>query len=72
MMLARRRRKLLRVMQGMALVLSLCVLPMLTGCGGKCTDLGTTPGSYTLTVTAVSGGTTPVTETQQIVVTVHL
>ncbi len=72
MLFARRRRRLRRLMQGLTLVLGLCVLPMMTGCGGKCTDLGTQPGAYTLTVTAVSGGTSPTTQTQEIVVNVHL
>jgi len=79
MLLSRRRRRLQRLMQGLSLALALCVLPMLTGCGGKCTDLGTAPGSYTLTVTAVSAntqgpgsGSASITQTQKIVVTVHL
>jgi uncharacterized protein (TIGR03382 family) len=70
--LARRRRRLARAL---TLAMALCVLPMLAllgGCGGACTDLGTQPGAYTLTVTAVSGGTSPITQTQQIVVNVHL
>jgi len=73
LMLVRRRRRLLR---GLALVVVLCALPamttMLSGCAGGCTDLGTAPGAYTLTVTAVSGGTSPITQTQQVVVNVHL
>jgi hypothetical protein len=74
------------VLRGLTLAMALCLLPMMTllgGCGGACTDLGTQPGAYTLTVTAVSAaGVTvvtngssstsgPITQTQQIVVNVH-
>lgn len=46
----RRRRKLL---QAALLVLALCSMPMLNGCGTVgCTDLGTKPGTYSFTVTA--------------------
>jgi hypothetical protein len=47
-------------------------LPLLNGCGGNCTSLGTPPGTYTLTVTAVSNGGSAQTETQTIVMNVHL
>ncbi len=72
MLWARRRRRLRQLLQGLSLALAFCVLPLLGGCGGKCTDLGTQPGSYTLKVTAVSSGSSPITQTQEIVVNVHL
>jgi uncharacterized protein (TIGR03382 family) len=72
MLWARRRRRTRQLMQGLTLALAFCVLPLLGGCGGKCTDLGTQPGSYTLKVTAVSSGSSPITQTQEIVVNVHL
>jgi hypothetical protein len=46
---ARRRRRLLK---GAALLLALCALPMLNGCGTGCTDFGTKPGTYSFTITA--------------------
>jgi hypothetical protein len=46
----RRRRKLL---QAALLVLALCAMPLLNGCGTVgCTDLGTKPGTYSFTVQA--------------------
>ncbi len=72
MLWARRRRRLRQLLQGLTLALAFCVLPLISGCGGKCTDLGTQPGSYTLTITAVSNGANPITTVQQVVVNVHL
>jgi hypothetical protein len=72
LLMTRRRRRLRRWMQGLTLLLALCALPLLNGCGGNCTSLGTPPGTYTLTVTAVSNGGSAQTETQTIVMNVHL
>jgi hypothetical protein len=68
-------RKRKRVVQGLTLVLALCLLPVLNGCSTRCTDLGTQPNTYVLTVTgtAVPGGSNVVqTSTQTIVMNVHL
>jgi hypothetical protein len=60
--LARKRRRLL---QSLAVVAALLLLPALQGCGtGNCTDFGLKPGIYTFTVTGVSTGTPSVTRTQ--------
>jgi hypothetical protein len=59
--LARKRRRLL---QGIAAIVALLLLPALQGCGSSnCTDFGLKPGTYTFTVTGVSGNAIPVTTT---------
>ncbi len=50
----RRRRKML-VGTIFALLLSLCGLSLLSGCGA-CTDLGTKPGVYSFTVVGTASG----------------
>jgi len=65
---ARRR----RVLKGLVLAGMICVLPMLSGCGGNCTDLGTKPGSYTFTVMGTSTGSPVVTQTQVVKMTVTI
>jgi hypothetical protein len=41
----------------LAAVCAVTAMGAMTGCGlGNCTDLGTRPGSYTITVTASAGG----------------
>jgi hypothetical protein len=54
---ARRR----RLFKGIALAAILCLLPVINGCGGTCTDLGVKPGIYTFTVTGTTSGAVPVT-----------
>ncbi len=46
----------------------LCLLPALAGCGlgGHCTDLGTRPGTYTITVNGKSTGTLGITHSQSV------
>ncbi len=68
--LARKRRRLL---QRLALVAALLLLPALQGCGtGNCTDFGLKPGNYTFTVTGVSTGSPAVTHTQAITMNVTI
>jgi hypothetical protein len=67
-----RRRKLRRLTQGLMLALALCVLPMLGGCGGACTDFGTQPGSYAFKITATPSSGTVAPQSQTITVNVHL
>jgi hypothetical protein len=46
---------------------------VMTGCGaGNCTDLGTRPGTYKMTVTGTSTGTTPTSVSREIVVKVTI
>ena len=52
-----RRRKLLRVLLGLVTIAGLGALAGLSGCG-HCTDLGTRPGNYAVTVTGTSSGGT--------------
>jgi hypothetical protein len=54
-----------RVLKGIVLLACLCVLPLISGCG-NCTNLGTRPGTYSFTVTAVSQGATTITKTQTV------
>ena len=55
---ARKRRRLL---QGIAAIAALLLLPALQGCGsGNCTDFGLKPGTYTFTVTGTSTGSVTV------------
>ncbi len=65
--LYRRRRLLTRAIL-MSLV-TLCGLAAISGCG-HCTDLGTLPGSYTFTVMGTAQGSTPLTASQTIPLTV--
>jgi hypothetical protein len=44
----RRRRRL----RGLVLTVAMCCLPLLNGCGTGCTDFGTKPGTYSITLTA--------------------
>lgn len=60
-----------RVLKGLLLaVLAIGSMATLSGCGA-CTDLGTLPGTYTITITGQSTGTTQATATQNIQVTVN-
>jgi hypothetical protein len=61
-----------RVLKGLVLAVAIYVLPMLSGCGGNCTDLGTKPGNYTFTVTGTSTGSPVVTQTQVVKMTVTI
>jgi hypothetical protein len=47
-----------RVLKGLLAVLcAVMTMGAITGCGtGNCTDLGTRPGTYTITVTGSAGG----------------
>ena len=65
---ARRR----RLLKGVVLALAICIWPLLSGCGGNCTDLGTKPGSYTFTVTGTSTGSPVVTQMQVMKMTVTI
>jgi hypothetical protein len=70
-------RKRKRLAQGLTLALALCLLPVLNGCSSRCTDFGTQPNTYTLTVTgtampATSGTSITQTSTQTIQMNVHL
>lgn len=62
-----RRRK---AIQGLfTLLIALATITTITGCGA-CTDLGTRPGTYTITITGTSTGTAQISSTQQVQVTV--
>jgi len=65
---ARRR----RMLKGLALAAVICLLPVINGCSGTCTDLGLKPGTYTFTVTGTSTGTPVVTQTQTMTMTVTI
>jgi hypothetical protein len=70
-------RKRKRLVQGLTLAIALCLLPVLNGCSTRCTDFGTQPGVYTITVTATampatSGTSITQTSTQTIQMNVHL
>jgi hypothetical protein len=52
--LLRKRRKMFALM---LLVVGLCGMTVLQGCGSGCTDLGTLPGTYSFTVSGLSTGT---------------
>ena len=65
----RRRRKLFR---GLTLMLALCLVPMLNGCSSPCTDLGTDPNVYNVTVTATSTGSPSTSQSQVIQMNVHI
>jgi hypothetical protein len=53
-------RKRRRLLKALALVLTLCALPILNGCGTGCTDFGTKPGTYSLTITGTPPSATVV------------
>lgn len=54
-------------------VIALSGIAGMTGCGtGNCTDLGTRPGTYTITVTGTSTGAQPATVSQKIVMKVTI
>jgi hypothetical protein len=58
-----------RAWRGLLTLIAMGGFIAVTGCGA-CTDLGTRPGTYTLQITGTSMGTTPVTITQNVQVTV--
>jgi MYXO-CTERM domain-containing protein len=71
-MLGLRRRR--RWVQGLGLLVALCVLPWLGGCSSGCKDFGTEPTNYTFTVTGSSVGSSvgsPVVS-QAVVVKMHV
>ncbi|WP_263368106.1 Ig-like domain-containing protein [Edaphobacter bradus] len=56
-----------------ATLIALSGLAGMTGCGtGNCTDFGTRPGTYTISVTGTSTGATPATVSQKVVVRVTI
>jgi uncharacterized protein (TIGR03382 family) len=69
MFFARRRRKLFR---GLTLAFALCLVPMLNGCSSPCTDLGTQPSVYNVTVTGTSTGGTVTSQSVVVQMNVHL
>ncbi len=58
-----------RVLSGLLALIAICGSIGVSGCSA-CTDLGTRPGNYTIKVTGVSTGATPVTNFQQVRVSV--
>ena len=58
-----------RAWRGLLTLVAMGGFIAMTGCGA-CTDLGTRPGTYTIQITGKSMGTTPVTVTQIVQVTV--
>jgi hypothetical protein len=62
------RRKWLRRRGLLMMVAMLAGIVGLSGCGGACTDLGTLPGTYTVTVVATASGGTV--ESQKVAMTV--
>jgi ABC-type glycerol-3-phosphate transport system substrate-binding protein len=62
------RRKWLRRRRLLMVVAMLAGVAGLSGCGGACTDLGTLPGTYTVTVVATASGGTV--ESQKVVMKV--
>lgn len=62
-----RRRKAIQSL--LTLLIALATITTITGCGA-CTDLGTRPGTYTITITGTSTGSAQISTTQQVQVTV--
>jgi hypothetical protein len=58
--LLRKRRKIFAML---LLVIGLCGMTVLQGCGSGCTDLGTLPGTYSFTVSGTSTGSAALTRT---------
>jgi hypothetical protein len=53
-------RKRRRLLKALALVLTLCALPILNGCADGCTDFGTKPGTYSFTITGTPPSNTTI------------
>jgi hypothetical protein len=67
-----RRRRWLRGRGVLVAVALLAGLVGLSGCGGNCTDLGTYPGAYTVTVTGTAQGATALTQSVAVPLTVQV
>lgn len=61
LVLPRRRRGWSSLIKGLLLLAVVCEIAGLSGCGGNCTDFGTSPGSYTFKVNGAAVNATPVT-----------
>jgi Bacterial Ig-like domain (group 3) len=59
-----------RTIKGLLIALiAFCSLTAITGCG-RCTDLGTRPGTYTINVIGTAQGPTPITVSQKVTIKV--
>jgi Bacterial Ig-like domain (group 3) len=59
-----------RTIKGLLMVLvTFCSLTAITGCG-RCTELGTRPGTYTINVIGTAQGPTPITVSQKVTIKV--